>query len=226
MTNAAKMRIADTISRDIGNRDAEILRLWEAKWSAKKIADYLDIKAYIVGNVVHKNGRARNPRGPRLIAVSLQDAPIEAWQQAMLPKFEQGADDIGVPDAVKRAFVFACLLWTKKYDNLTDFAEWARRVTGYDANEIAAFIERGTCNHLIVNGQPNEEAFRNTEIDETGGDFALMLIAGVFEGTFERTVDNRYSLAGMPLHMDNSRWEDDGGYSEAGNAHDHIRSRG
>jgi hypothetical protein len=55
----------DAITSDIGKRDSEILRLWQAKWTARKIADYLGIKAYIVSNVVYKNGRARNSRGPR-----------------------------------------------------------------------------------------------------------------------------------------------------------------
>jgi hypothetical protein len=63
MNNTAHITNANAIESVIGKRDKEILRLWGANWTANKIADHLGIKAYIVGNVIHKNGRARNPRG-------------------------------------------------------------------------------------------------------------------------------------------------------------------
>jgi hypothetical protein len=193
-------------------RDSEILRLWDAKWTARKIGEYLGIKTAKVGYVVHKNGRARKPYGPRnRIVVSLQEAPIEAWQQVILPDLKEAADAVSTESALKRAFVFACLLRMKMYDDIEWFIDWASQVTVYERDEIATFVERGVCGHLIVNGQPNDEAFRNTETEEGGGYIAMALIACVFEGTLERTVDDRYSIAGRPTHTDTSRWENDGG---------------
>jgi hypothetical protein len=107
------------LTHDKAQRDSEVLRLWEAKWSARKIAEYLGIKSSTVVYIIHKNGRARKPRGARnTIIVSLQDAPIEAWQQAMLPNLEQGADAFGMKDSLKRAFVFVSLLRLKRYERI------------------------------------------------------------------------------------------------------------
>jgi hypothetical protein len=181
---AVATRAAHVRHRKNEQRDAEILRLWGAGWSSKKIAEDLDIKASTVVNVVHKNKAARNPRGSRTITVSLENAPIEAWAQAMLPELEQSADEMGASDAGKRAFVFACLLRLKPYDDIEGFKAWVHQVTGYDQDEIAAFIGRGIAGFLIVDGQPNGEAFAHAETDEEGGDIALVLLAGVFEGRF------------------------------------------
>jgi hypothetical protein len=86
-------------------------------------------------------------------------------------------------------------------------------VTGYQRGEIEAFVERGVYSHLIVDGQPNDDAFQCTENVEEGGDFGFLFIGHVFEGTLERTVDDRYSRARIPLHSETTRWEDDGGWS-------------
>jgi hypothetical protein len=202
------------LARDKAKRDTEIIRLWDAKWSARKIAEYLGIRTWTVGNVVHKNGRARNPTGPRKITVSIQDAPVETWQQAMLPELEGASDAIGAADDLKRAFVFACLLRLKRYDNMPTFVDWAHQVTGYAKAEIAGFIQCGIDGFLIYDGQPNPEAFQCAETVEGGGDIALILIAAVFEGTFERDGEGRFSIAGQPTGADIERWESEGGRLE------------
>jgi hypothetical protein len=66
--------------------ESEILRLWDAKWSGRKIAEYLSINQHQVVYTVRKHGKARKPRQPR--SVSFANAPIEAWQEAMLPELE------------------------------------------------------------------------------------------------------------------------------------------
>jgi hypothetical protein len=161
------------IVRDKAQRDIEILRLWEAKWSARKIAEYLDIRSWAVSNIIYKHGRARKRRGPRRISIGFGFAPIGKWQQAILPVLEQAADAFGLENALKRAFVFACLLRLKRYDEITEFIGWVCRVTSYERDEIVAFVERGMRGHLIVDGQPNDEAFGKTGNEEDGGDFAL-----------------------------------------------------
>jgi hypothetical protein len=193
-------------------RDREILRLWDEKWMARRIADHLGVKIYTVNNVIYKNGRARKPQGPRKIIVSAQDAPAEAWRQAMLPQYVKAADDFGMKtEAWRRAFILACLLLAKDHDGATSFIAWACEVTGYERDDVATFVDRGERGDLIVSGRPNEDAFRRIMNAEESGDFALVLMVGVFKGTFERTADDRYWLGGMPLPEDVARWEDDGG---------------
>jgi hypothetical protein len=199
------------LTRDKAQRDMEILRLWDEKWAARKIADHLSMKECTVAAVIRKNGRCRNPTGSRKLTVNLQDAPVDAWQQAMLPYIEEEADGFGVTNVWKRAFVFASLLRMKKYDGIASFIDWAAQVTGYERDEIEAFVERGVRSKLIIYGQPNEQAFRDAETEQGGGDFTFLMMVGVFEGTFERTADDRYWLGGRPIHSELSQWEDDGG---------------
>ena len=72
-------------------RDAEILRLWRDGWSAARITGHLDIKASTVASVIHRNKVGRR----RIRTFGLDDAPIEAWRQAMLPHLQELADAYG-----------------------------------------------------------------------------------------------------------------------------------
>jgi hypothetical protein len=180
---------------DRRRRDAAILRLWQDGWTAPKIAAHLDIALWTISNVVRTRGAARNPRGSRAaITAGLDDAPIEAWQQAMLPKLEDIADTMGLDDASKRAFVFIGLLRLKPYDDIEEFKAWVHAVTGYDRDEITAFIERGMKGYLIVDHQPNAEAFQSLAADDETGYVDVVLMTKVLEGTFCRHEDGAYSL--------------------------------
>ena len=86
MMNALKEGVVDFTPSDdtaprLGKaeRDAEICRLWQAQWTAKKIAEHLDVTKSTVNNVVYKNGLNRKPRR-NVETVALADAPIEAWR--------------------------------------------------------------------------------------------------------------------------------------------------
>jgi hypothetical protein len=77
----------------------------------------LNVPIWTVNNVVHKHGRARKPRG-KAETVSPAAAPVEAWQQALLPKLEEIADEACLDDGMRRAFVFVVLLGCKPYTAL------------------------------------------------------------------------------------------------------------
>src|ERR1700730_12665679 len=142
-------------------REAEICRLWQAQWTAAKIAEHLDVPAHTVAYVVRKNGLIRKPRGSRIVeTVSLADAPIEAWRQAVLPDLEKAADTVGLIDASGRALVILGLLRLKPYASLAEFEAWVRNVTGYDPQEIALFLERSQNGHIVdEHGQPDPRAY-------------------------------------------------------------------
>ena len=130
-------------------REAEICRLWQAQWTAAKIAEHLDVPAHTVAYVVRKNGLIRKPRRSRIVeTVSLADAPIEAWRQAVLPELQQAAEADGLDDAWQRAFIILVLLRLKPYASLPEFEAWAREVTGYDPEEIALFLQRAKAGHM------------------------------------------------------------------------------
>jgi hypothetical protein len=169
------------------------------------------MKIFTVGNIVHKNGRQRKHRQSQTVTVSLQEAPIEAWQQAILPHLEAVANGFGTVGVLKRALIIACLLRLKEYGRLPEFIEWCCQVTRYNDSEVAIFMERGIRGHIIVDEQPSDEVFRPIGVDQEGDDIILVLIAGVSEGTFERTSDDQYSLARDPTVMETTRWQDAGG---------------
>jgi hypothetical protein len=64
----------------------------------------------------------------------------------------------------------------KQYRAIGESAKWANPVTRCGDEEIVEFIERGGRNHLIIDGQPNVEAFRAADTEQGGGDIALTLI--------------------------------------------------
>jgi hypothetical protein len=173
--------------------DSEILRLWDAKWSGRKIAEYLGIKQHKVVYVVHKNGKARNPRQPK--SVSFAEAPIEAWQQAMLPELEKCADAIGGQDDMKRAVVVLGLLLLKPYDDLNVMPDFIEKVTGYGLSEIRQFVERGKRSHIFdESGKPDSKAFplMNSQ-DEFESAIGTVLLAGCLCGVFTRNKNDKYS---------------------------------
>jgi hypothetical protein len=113
----------------------------------------------------------------------------------MLPRLEKLAvKDYEFDDQSKRAFVFLCLLRLKPYDDLEDFKDWFRQVTGYDQDNIATFAERATEGFLIVDGQPNAEAFDALAADEATV-VEVVLMTKVLEGKFRRTSDGKYGLS-------------------------------
>jgi len=174
-------------------RDAEICRLWQARWSGGKIAEHLDLTTSAVYNVVRKKRLVRKPRGV-VQRIAFADAPIEAWQQAMLPEIEKVADAAGIDDVWRRASIIL-LLRSKPYASLPEFEAWAREVTGYDLEEIALFLERAKNGHILAeNGQPDPLAYAVAEEPENS-DLALILMAGVLRGVFNRTADDMYTAA-------------------------------
>jgi hypothetical protein len=126
-----------------------------------------------------------------------------------------GSDWISVTPPERRSKQLTHQGYRVAHQTLTDdlmwFTDWVQHVTDYDAGEITGFVERGIAGFFIVGGQTNPEAFKVAETLEDGGDIVLTLIAGVFEGTFERTVDDRYSLAREPTYAETARWEGEGG---------------
>src|ERR1700730_11954093 len=202
MMNALKERVVDFTRDDntaprLGKaeRDVEICRLWQAQWSARKIAEHLNVRMSTVGYVIHKNGLARKPRGSRVETVALADAPIEAWRQAVLPYLEQAADAVGLNDAFRRALVILGLLRLKPYASLAEFEAWVRDVTGYDPQEIALFLERAKNGHIVdEHGQPDPLAYAVIE-DPENSDVAAVIMAGVLCGKFNRTADDMITAA-------------------------------
>jgi hypothetical protein len=198
MTNALRNTVVDFTADEnmppqlnIAERDAEICRLWQAQWTARKIADHLDVRAHTVAYVVRKNGLIRKPRGSRIVeTVALADAPVEAWQQAVLPDLDQAADDAGFSDDWRRALIILALLRLKPYTSLAEFQAWAREVTGYDPGEIALFLQRAKGGHILdENDQPDPRAYELIEEPDTS-DVAAMIMAGVLLGKFNRTADD------------------------------------
>jgi hypothetical protein len=179
-------------------RDAEICRLWQAKWTSRKIAAHLNIPTYTVTNVVHKNGLARRPRGSRVQTVALADAPVEAWQQAMLPKLEAAAEAAAYDGIDRRAVIFLALLRTKPYASLPEFEKWLHDVTGYDPEEIALFINRARDGHIIgENGQVDPLAYaaveKGTSYEEKY--MSITLMVAVLRGIFNRDAAGNYTAA-------------------------------
>jgi hypothetical protein len=212
---------AAPVPRTCEERDREILRLWDDKWSTRRIAGHLGIKMSAVAYAVRKNGRCRNPRGPRSDRViSFQDAPAEAWRQRILPDviFPELTNTFGTFEnktSFERALVFTSLLMMKKYDDLASFIDWVCVVTSYDQDEIATFVERGARSHLIVDGQPNHDVLQETLDAENHCDFAFLIIAATFDGHFERTGDGLYFLPDRLTLHEATRWQDDGGAATA-----------
>jgi hypothetical protein len=203
MTNARRNTVVDFTADEnmppqlgVAERDAEICRLWQAQWTARKIAEHLDVRAHTVAYVVRKNGLTRKPRGSRIVeTVSLADAPIEAWQQAVLPDLEQAADDAGFSDVWRRALIILALLRLKPYTSLAEFEAWARDMTGYDPGEIALFLQRAKGGHILdENDQPDPRAYVLIEERDTS-DVAAMIMAGVLLGKFNRTADDMITAA-------------------------------
>jgi DNA-binding CsgD family transcriptional regulator len=89
-------------AHDSIQRDAEILRLWDAKLSATKIAHQLGIKPYTVGYILRKNGRRRRPKesGAPL-------ASVEVRRQADWPDLSDPDAIIHSPVMVNRCYVAA-----------------------------------------------------------------------------------------------------------------------
>jgi hypothetical protein len=176
-------------------RDAEICRLWQAQWAGTKIANHLDVTVSMINNVARKNGLVRKPRAKVVETVAVADAPVEAWQQAVLPDLEQAAKADGLDDVWQRAFIILVLLRWKPYASLAEFETWAREVTGYDQKEIAVFLRRAKDGHILdENGQPDPLAYTLVEEPENC-DIAAIIMAGVLCGKFNRTADDKISVA-------------------------------
>jgi hypothetical protein len=175
--------------------ESEILRLWDAKWSGRKIAEYLGIKQHKVVYVVNKHDKARNPRQPK--SVSFAEAPVEAWQQAMLPELEKCADAIGGQDDMKRAVVVLGLLLLKPYDDLNVMPDFIEKVTGYGLSEIREFVERGKRSHIFDEiGKPDSNAFPLMKSqDRFENVIGTCLLAGCLCGLFTRDKEDRYTTA-------------------------------
>jgi len=181
-------------------RDAEICRQWQAKWTGPKIAEALGVKPHTIANVIRKNGLVRRVRDAAAESgetVSAADAPVEAWQQAMLPEVEKAGDELGMAGTLRRALVILSLLRLKPYPSLAAFETWATQVTGYEQAEVTEFLRRAQAG-LIINaeGQPDPAAFKVIE----GGappeiEVAAVLLAGVLDGTFLRTSDDKFYAA-------------------------------
>jgi hypothetical protein len=145
---------------------AEICRLWQEKWTARKIAEPLDTSQQAVQAVVRKNGLGRRPRGSASQGelVAFKDAPIEAWQQAVIPDLESAAEEDGMSVRECRAFVTLCLLWKKPYASLAEFKTWLVEVTGYDPAELSAFLHRARDAGIVgPDEQSNPDAFTSLE---------------------------------------------------------------
>ena len=181
-------------------RDAEICRLWQAQWSGRKIAEHLDLTTSAVNNVIRKNGLTRKPR-PRVVeTVALADAPVEAWQQAVLPDLDRDAEAFGLDEAGRRAYIIFGLLGAKPYASLPEFETWARDVTGYDPEEITLFLQRAKAGHIVgEDGQPDPAAYAMIEEPENGA-IAAVIMAGVLLGKFNRTADDMISLTPDQFH--------------------------
>jgi hypothetical protein len=130
----------------------------------------------------------------RTTIVNAQDAPIEAWQQAMLPHLRQLARTNGFDGNGECAFVFLCLLRLKSFERIGEFKDWAHLVTGYPRYEIRAFVDRAKKGFLIMDGQPSEDAFLRDEPDHEVSDVNLVLMTKVLEGKLCRNASGEYSL--------------------------------
>lgn len=211
------LRPMDRPAQDISDNEwleKEILRLWEAGWSGRKIAEYLSIKPAKVGNTVCKHGKARKPRGVqrrRGETVGLQDAPVEAWQQAVMPDLLKLADELGFQGSHEEAFIISCLLHLKDYVTTSGFLYWAQAVTGYAKATIEGFIERGEQNGILINGLPNNRIFPSDDDDEATFQVGYVLIACALEGSMEVTEDGRWSVAREASRPELDRMDDDGG---------------
>jgi hypothetical protein len=211
MTNALRKTVVDFTSDETAQpqlskaeRDAEICRLWQAQWPGTKISEHLDVTVSTVNNVVRKNGLVRKPRANVVETVALADAPVEAWQQAVLPELQQAAEADGLDDAWQRAFIIFVLLRWKPYASLAEFETWAREATGYDPEEIALFLQRAKDGHIVdEHGQPDPLAYTLVEEPENC-DLAAIIMAGVLLGKFNRTADDKISVPPDQLHDNNS----------------------
>jgi hypothetical protein len=201
MTNALRNTVVDFTADentpprlDNAERDAEICRLWQAQWTGRKIAEHLGVPAHTIAYVVRKNGLTRKPRDI-VQTVALADAPVEAWQQAVLPELQQAAEADGLTDAWQRAFIIVVLLRLKPYASLAEFETWARQVTGYDPAEIALFLQRAKDGHIVCeDGQPDALAYKLVDEPENC-DIAASIMAGVLLGKFNRTADDMITAA-------------------------------
>jgi hypothetical protein len=138
----------------------------------------------------------RNPGQSILRTASAEDAPIEAWQQAMLPHLHKLADIHGLEGTSECAFVFLCLLRLKPFEKIGEFKDWVHRVTGYPCYEIKEFVNRAMESFLIVDGRSNAEAFESAVThDDEESYVSVMLLTKVLEGKFRRHADSTYSLS-------------------------------
>lgn len=187
------------VQKDRQRRDRAILQLWRDGWTGKKIATHLAITPAIVGNVVHRRGATRRLGRRTISTVGFADAPVEAWQQGLLPKLERSAGDEDSSDTGKRVLVVLCLLLLKPYYDLEDFKKWVRQFTGYD-QDITTFVERAE-GFLIIDGRLSDDALAALETDDEIGVVELMLMAMVLVGRFRRTAEGEYASAeGVLIH--------------------------
>ena len=183
--------MATRINND--DRDAEICRLWQDDWRVTEIAERLDISEPTIYNVVRKHDLVRKPRGKAQTFTS-DNAPIEAWQQVLLPRLHRAADENDLDGIQRRLFILLALLNNKPYSALSDFAAWACEVTGYDADEVALFLDRAKQNHILgADDQPDPLAFK--ALEEEHSDIAVFFLILTLGGFFIRSADAKYSLA-------------------------------
>jgi hypothetical protein len=143
----------------------------------------------VVG-VIHRNKAARH----RTRTAGLDDAPVEAWRQAMLPHLHELAETTGFDGISESAFVFLCLLRLKPFERIGDFKDWVHRVTGYPRYEIQEFVDRAIKGFLMVDGLPNAEAFREAETDDEIGYVTQGLMVQVLRGKLYRDAAGKYFL--------------------------------
>ncbi|MGB9154382.1 MAG: hypothetical protein WCD70_14985 [Alphaproteobacteria bacterium] len=150
--------------------------------SSTKIAASLSISRGVVSGVIWRNKLTKNPgsqtRKQEVQSVSLQEAPVEAWQQAVLPKLRKEAKELGFKN--DDAYISLILILLKERAG----CDWLHHVTGIDMEKIKKFSDRVSRAGIIwENGKPNVEI--NTDID-------MILWSGLLDGTFYRTRDDKW----------------------------------
>lgn len=178
--------------------DDRLTELWLNKKSSNYISQEMKLSRNSIMSRVRRlgllgKGGTRSFKKKEYIYVSFQEAPIQAFKQALLPKLISEAEILaGDDEAMKKSIVILCLIFCR------DYAEhkFLSAVTEWEWNDIALRLRRGAkAKFILDNGKPNHDIMKLAFGENIEGeDIPLVLLAGVINGSFIRSEDDRYSI--------------------------------
>ena len=174
------------------SRNEIVCGLWKEKnYTSTEIAERLGITRSCVMGIVNRYGLIRRPgrqarKTKKIETVSLHEAPIEAWQQAIMPELKIMAQELnGENNDMEQAIVILSLIILKEYAECL----WLSKVSGYDTKNITSMLHRAHKARIIKeNGTPNVDLKDDKE---------FVLYAGVINGYFLLTEDDKFSIGDM-----------------------------